>query len=540
MAFTRVMRDLRLLAAPGEQLRGGTNQEDCQLTDVDATLAEMGWPVLSEAGMYRSESPKDSQWAREKSSCAACRGRSRAHTYKGDDPMTKCRWSGLNHVLIREARKMAKGIKGLPPPQRDALIEEAGNKLRGGATWESLSVELQASMILAAEKHNMSDMQKDSAENVVASAEEQRKSASKNQSASDDNDNPRSVGSHLDVLVKDTEEKSDWYPCTVTEVLPRNRVRVQWDNGDESETLHLNKECWRPHVANAEVPGGAGDCNAHPRANVAKVKDEGELWSELDLARLIDSAETSAGEIGMREAVLQAFVARRMTAEERKSPAGQAALKKEMLKFVEYKCIGIPISRQSIKDLKATLSALVLLAHMKHAELPMSEWKYKGRAVVLGNKIVLVCGNHFIVANIDQNEAASESTKVAWSKLRSELASLAEARLIDVWAVLNGFSMKSIDFENGYLQKKWPKEWPGHYLVLPKEAWKLLPIEYHPHGIRRCSVAHAWMHLWTSSKRPPVRERGSRFPREEWMESSWKAWVSNPYDERSHLSVPIC
>ena len=153
---------------------------------------------------------------------------------------------------------MAKGIKGLPPPQRDALIEEAGNKLRGGATWESLSVELQASLIHAAEKHNMSDMQKDSAGNVVAPAEEQRKSASKNQSASDDNDNPRSVGSHLDVLVKDTEEKSDWYPCTVTEVLPRNRVRVQWDNGDESETLHLNKECWRPHVANAEVSGEQG------------------------------------------------------------------------------------------------------------------------------------------------------------------------------------------------------------------------------------------------------------------------------------------
>jgi len=165
-----------------------------------------------------------------------------------------------------------------------------------------------------------------------------------------------------------------------------------------------------------------------------------------------------------------AHVVKAMSKEERGSAAGRAALQLEVDKLVEYGCLRAPVERGSIRDPTATLSALVMLATIKHVELDASLRKHKGRAVVLGNKIVKAVGR-------DDPAAA---TAVAWENMQSDLAALEDGRLVDAWALINGYGRQTVDFENGYLQCPWPAGWPVHYLVVPREIWPLLPAQLRP------------------------------------------------------------
>jgi len=154
----------------------------------------------------------------------------------------------------------------------------------------------------------------------------------------------------------------------------------------------------------------------------------------------------------------RAFVVRTMSKAERSSDAGKAALQLELDKLAEYGCLRPPVSRGTITDSRATLSSLAMLASMKHVELRPHMWKHKGRAVVLGNRIVPARGT------VDPSGGGEEAW--SWSNLVSDLAALEDGRLVDAWALVHGFSRRSVDFENGYLQCPWPKAMPLHYLVI--------------------------------------------------------------------------
>ena len=95
--------------------------------------------------------------------------------------------------------------------------------------------------------------------------------------------------------------------------------------------------------------------------------------------------------------------------------------------------------------------------------------------------------------DFDENEASEQPSFFGGI---SDLVSLAEARLIDAWALINGYKVQSIDIENGYLQQPWNLPYK-HYIKIPKNLWKYLPAHLKPTGInepiwemKKCIYGH--------------------------------------------------
>ncbi len=199
-----------------------------------------------------------------------------------------------------------------------------------------------------------------------------------------------------------------------------------------------------------------------------------------------------------------ACLTRKMTPPERASPEGQAAMQAEIDKLVKYSCFGKPRSRNDAEP-GATVCPLVLLAFIKHAEIKGGE-KHKGRAVALGDQLSLVSG--------DRHTSGEASP---WAALESHLAALQDGRLVDIWAVTNGFPLQSVDIENAYLQEKWPDDYCQHYLAIPKEMWRMLPAELRPppgmeapvFPMQRCLYGHpASGHLFINGLLGFLRKNG--------------------------------
>ena len=180
------------------------------------------------------------------------------------------------------------------------------------------------------------------------------------------------------------------------------------------------------------------------------------------------------------------FLTRKMTKEEVSSEEGQKAQEKEMRKMcVDYEAVAPPIESKTAEP-GSTLSGFIMLTHVKNFEKAVKDWIYKGRAVVLGHKITKLIDNQISGQNsdntIDDNDNKNHEQPSFIGGI-SDLVSLAEARLIDAWALINGYKVQSIDIENGYLQQPWnlPHK---HYIKIPKDLWKYLPENLKPTGIR--------------------------------------------------------
>ena len=168
-----------------------------------------------------------------------------------------------------------------------------------------------------------------------------------------------------------------------------------------------------------------------------------------------------------------AFVTRKMTKAEREGD-GAPAIIKEVHSLVDYGLFGEPCSEQHATDSApgATVSGLVMLSHVKHAERPGHE-VYKGRAVVRGDDVrVLATG---------ERAGVPEGVEVG------QVAALEEVRAVMSYSTLSGNAVQKVDIKNAYLSAKFEIERDGaepielwHYLRVPKEIWQHFPAHLRP------------------------------------------------------------
>ena len=163
----------------------------------------------------------------------------------------------------------------------------------------------------------------------------------------------------------------------------------------------------------------------------------------------------------------RSFVTKKMSAAERAGP-GAAALLDEMRKLCKYELFGFPVSSSSITDPAATVCGMAMLGHVKIAERAPDRRVYKGRAVVLGDVI------RYLLSGELAKQPALEV---------GEVAALEEVRAILAWACLNGFPIEQVDLENAYLTAPFVDangvRYP-HFIRLPWSLVKLLPEELRP------------------------------------------------------------
>ena len=171
---------------------------------------------------------------------------------------------------------------------------------------------------------------------------------------------------------------------------------------------------------------------------------------------------------------------RKMTKAESQSEQGQAAVAKEMHKMaVEYSSFGTPIE-SSAAPVGSTVSGICMLTHIKNFERAVTEWVWKGRAVILGNKVRPIHSSYreYTETSVDDPHSNADDA----SPGINDIAALEEARLCEAWSLICGYSCQQIDVENGYLQEKWDVKQIGyqHYIRIPAHLWALLPSHLQP------------------------------------------------------------
>lgn len=470
MAFERKFKDLKTLSVPSKEL--GESSEP--LTDLAAEVARLEVNEAPGSGGHGREKPS---WVRPNSKCPACRGReTRPHNYSGSDPETKCRFSGLDKQKVQTCRSLGTRI---PAETRDTLIEAAGERLRNGATWPDTRTWIETQFEEVRNRARAGEQSANGAGQADA-AQVPVREASAHAAVHPTRDFWSWQGDQL-IRVHVEPRRHLFAPHTVRgapdagDLAPDRLTKVRFLAQGLSALERT--DTWQGSEAQSDLGSEwVGETVFHMKCDSSSVAHmTAEKTSQpFEDTLLEDPVETASDLL-----TAHAHVTRNMTREEKASAAGQQALQKEIDKLIlTYKCIGPPVSRDSVTDKKATLSGLVLLASIKNAEKASIHHKPKGRAVALGNRIVLVRGGG------DPTAGDGEATDVAWATLRSELASLEEGRAVDAWSVLHGYALESVDFECGYLQCAWPPEWPMHYLVIPNELLHFLPESHRPKNIK--------------------------------------------------------
>ena len=165
-----------------------------------------------------------------------------------------------------------------------------------------------------------------------------------------------------------------------------------------------------------------------------------------------------------------AFVTKKMTSEQKRSTRGLAAMKDEMTKLVNQDIVLPPINGKEVKNKRAQKCGMAMLAFIKFAEKEESKHVYKGRAVLLGDKLTYVWNNQVI---------GKEGHW--WEKLASTPATLEECRMVDCYAVIAGYTVEVLDFESAYLQAEWPTYTEAEtYIQIPKDLQEFLPKALQP------------------------------------------------------------
>jgi len=464
MAFDRVFRDLKTLSVPGPELGPATEP----LTDIAAEAAALDFRTPAPAGGGRGTQDKPS-WVRPLSQCPACRGRAhRNHTYQGSDPQTKCRWSGLNKERLQTGRSMGRKV---PPERRDVLLEEAGMRTRAGEQWPAVKTWLEGKFAEARQAAPQpadpegAGVHADAAQLPGREAQQPQGPRSRDYWSYEGD---RIIRVHVEPRTTLFTPRGVRGAPDVTTLTPDRSTKVRFVD-KRRKALEL-ADTWNGDTRHRDLGASwVGETTFTVRVPTDPAAHATNVDCSYSSAQLTHPDELDSDRLCAR-----AYLTRKMTKSEKNSTIGKRALQLEIDKLIEYGCLGVPVSRRSITDQKATLSGLVLLASVKHAEKPEAEWRFKGRAVVLGNRVILVHSR-------DSVGGSDEITgHVAWAEMRSELASLDEGRVVDVWSVLHGYDEESIDFENGYLQKRWPTDWPQHYLQIPRELWPMLPKSHQP------------------------------------------------------------
>lgn len=146
------------------------------------------------------------------------------------------------------------------------------------------------------------------------------------------------------------------------------------------------------------------------------------------------------------------FVARNCTKGEGGSEVADAARGEEARRILKYGAFEMPMERSDAAKLHpdATLSMAAMPTYIKNAEKPLGMQKCKGRFVCLGDKMW---------SKTDGGKCITLPIGVMVTNCCSGLGASRVSNCED----------GPIDVGAAYLQCKWPRELPKHYLVLPEE-----------------------------------------------------------------------
>ena len=464
MAFRFVQRDLRVLSEAwdcpdkdeGESVGDAAQQIRSSIGAAPLVAAPRDVPV---AGQHSQPSPS---WINPNSSCPACRGRHRTHVYSGS-----CRFAGLSLELVE---KIKHEIRTLNKSDRLAMFEVARKAVIQGSD-----------PLVAIQQHRKSSNvrmhghARAASHNPVSRASESTPEATP--SAVGSNVATRAPSSALESVeaVRAAAVDSSATKAPVSCALESSGGALAAAAGSDAtkNSAKPPREIQMLGLHSQDQASGHSDDARHVISQ-GETQPSPEFLSYLDSCNLShDSDSASRHNTCMQTAESPSvFLTRKMSRAEKCSAQGQEANRAELYKLaVTYKAIDIPISREEAAALfpHATISALILLSFIKGVEKPLSDHIFKGRAVVLGDRIFL----------LSRSDGAAVSS-AEWSVMTSQLAALEEGRLVDAHAIVHGYNVESVDIEAAYLQEPWPADLPAHFVQIPAELWPLLPPHLRP------------------------------------------------------------
>ena len=446
MAFKRVVQELRTLTVPSKE------------------GLKHGAPGMSQNEMeaWIEANPPPKRVVEPSSSCPACRGRNRAHTYEGT-----CMLVGLTEVQRSEFKVWARGKSKEQQMKRLASYREANASAmrRAAARKGAQKAHATATQAPCAASGAKSD--------ASAMRRTDRKRMSLEPATLEEYDMCGNIGVSSCGCSYGSCRKN--YAIAVDKKLALgslNQGGVHPSGSPEVAQEEPDPEPPMTALAKATLECGTA-------ARLEELCMENSL-SPAEFARASNLPRADGENAGYHAlaAVLpptrRAYVTRKMTKIERSGP-GRGALKTEVLKLCKHGLYGEPEEEDAVAAAHpdATVSAQVMLGHVKHAERPGSE-EYKGRAVVRGDDVRMLVGNG--------KPVMPTGVEVG------QVARLEEVRAVAAYAAMTGRKKQKVDLENAYLNAKFHVPGGGdlyHYLRLPHEIWQHFPKGLQPNGLRR-------------------------------------------------------
>jgi len=168
----------------------------------------------------------------------------------------------------------------------------------------------------------------------------------------------------------------------------------------------------------------------------------------------------------------RALLTRKCTKSEAASEAGQFAVTDELRKVCLLQGIAEPVlEREAAEEPDATISSVCMLQSIKHAEREAAKQKYKGRLVLLGDRITSLLTGQPVSPTGEQYGLSGELTSLDGVRVILAHHLMLKAKG-DTTAVL-----EKADITSAYLQALWPAHIPPHFLRLPSDVWRGLPDE---------------------------------------------------------------
>ena len=223
---------------------------------------------------------------------------------------------------------------------------------------------------------------------------------------------------------------------------------------------------------------------------------------------LYDIAEGEADELVRRA---RAFVTKLCKGNEKNTPEAHKAREEEMAKMIGFEVFSQqPMTMAEARALypNATVSGVYCITSIKFVEKARTEWKWKGRLVLLGNQIRRV-------SDLMQVFPTGDSIGIY-----GDVVSLEGFRAVLAHATAHGFDVEAADLTSAYLQARWPEGVPPHFVTMPPDTIEALPDDFRakvykaggPRALMqtfRCLYGHPLSgHVWIETCLKYLRMRG--------------------------------
>jgi hypothetical protein len=500
MAFHKVYSDLKLISIPCDEFGEDAPNLAVEPGIVDGRLLQPAKRPTTGPG-----------WVRPYSTCPACRGTKRGHTFEGRGTAC-CRWSGLDRSKLAWLR--AEG-KPLEEETVEELIELAARKSRSGMLWARVKQQFSESV---REIEDEDDDEHRVFKAIIGSdlqGESDAETRAPTESASSDDE-----ASHIDSskvcaaaidggpIFRRWEDAQVLVAKRLVESFGKSRTdgyeeaRVAW------KKLHKNRRAQARRTVRAirRVQKTEADAQRHVEGEVVRVAQQvgvEQLMSELNASMLDEAdraealkvkankegaaAETIAAaaqaehdtraRVRIEQEVINAtnecspcaadahvYLTKSCTKDQRNSAAGVQCRVDEAKKVEDKGTFGRVATKSQILRTApdATVSRLHMLCSIKHAEKEESLQKYKGRLVLAGNAITRL---------MDNKQVFPEGADLG---LFGEVTSLAGFRSVVWHSVRNGYQLGSADIANAYLNTKWPDSAAEHWLRIDRSTYEAM------------------------------------------------------------------